>query len=180
MVSSTTTTYNQTWNFKTSCKERYNPEIMCTVLKKTKKMFQLRTDLHPCPQFASWPHGIIIVVKAIDPRLREGALKDYLTPVRDILRRNGNVVFSNNTGSPSSKNEHRRASALLRNIQNIKICMGKKPIVSVTFENERISIKNSLPYIKCASVTSLLWGLRADLWRFYGFLCKRFSFYIFI
>ena len=30
--------------------------------------------------------------------------------------------------------------------------MGKKPIVSVTYENERISIKkkNSLPYIKCA------------------------------
>ena len=30
------------------------------------------------------------------------------------------------TGSPSSKYEHRRASALLRNIQNIRICMGKK------------------------------------------------------
>ena len=27
--------------------------------------------------------------------------------------------------------------------------MGKKPIVSVTDENERISIKNSLPYLKC-------------------------------
>ena len=27
--------------------------------------------------------------------------------------------------------------------------MGKKPIVSVTCENERISIKNSLPYLKC-------------------------------
>ena len=27
--------------------------------------------------------------------------------------------------------------------------MGKKPIVSVTYENERISIKNSLPYFKC-------------------------------
>ena len=26
---------------------------------------------------------------------------------------------------------------------------GKKPIVSVTYENERISIKNSLPYLKC-------------------------------
>ena len=53
------------------------------------------------------------------------------------------------TGSPSSKYEHRRASALLRNIQNIRICMGKKCIVSVTYENERISIKNSLPYLKC-------------------------------
>ena len=26
---------------------------------------------------------------------------------------------------------------------------GKKPIVSVTYENQRISIKNSLAYIKC-------------------------------
>ena len=42
------------------------------------------------------------------------------------------------------------ASALLRNVRNIRICMGKKPIVSVTYENERISIeKNGLPYIKC-------------------------------
>ena len=27
--------------------------------------------------------------------------------------------------------------------------MGKKPIVSVTYENKRISIKNSLLYLKC-------------------------------
>ena len=27
--------------------------------------------------------------------------------------------------------------------------MAKKPIVSVTYENESISIKNRLPYIKC-------------------------------
>ena len=40
-------------------------------------------------------------------------------------------VFVATTGSPSSKYEHRRASALLRNIQNIRICMGKKPIVPV-------------------------------------------------
>ena len=56
--------------------------------------------------------------------------------------------------------------------------MGKKPIVqlivSVTYENERISIKISLPYIKC-----VLRGPRAaDLWPFYGFLCKQFSLYI--
>ena len=37
------------------------------------------------------------------------------------------------TGSPSSKYEHRRTSALLRNILNIRICFRKKPsIVSVT------------------------------------------------
>ena len=54
--------------------------------------------------------------------------------------------------------------------------MGKKPIVSVTYENERISIKNSLPYLKC--VKSLLCGPRVDLWPFCGFLCKRFSLYV--
>ena len=27
--------------------------------------------------------------------------------------------------------------------------MGKKPIVSVIYENERISMQNSLPYLKC-------------------------------
>ena len=27
--------------------------------------------------------------------------------------------------------------------------MGKKPTVSATYENERISIKNSPPYLKC-------------------------------
>ena len=55
--------------------------------------------------------------------------------------------------------------------------MGKKPIVSVTYENERISIKKQLTLLKMC-VTSLLCGPRADLWPFCGFLCKRFSLYI--
>ena len=55
--------------------------------------------------------------------------------------------------------------------------MGKKTIVSVTYENERISIKKQLTLLKMC-VTSPLCGPRADLWPFYGFLCKRFSFYI--
>ena len=50
--------------------------------------------------------------------------------------------------------------------------MGKKAIVSVTYENERISIKKSLPYIKC--VTPLLCGPWTNLWLFYGLYCKRF------
>ena len=54
--------------------------------------------------------------------------------------------------------------------------MGKKPIVSVTYENERISIKKQLTLVKMC-VTSLLCGPWADLWQFYGFLCKRFSLY---
>ena len=52
--------------------------------------------------------------------------------------------------------------------------MGKKPIVSVTYENERVSIKKQFTLLKMC-VTSLLCGSQADLWPFYGFLCKRFS-----
>ena len=43
--------------------------------------------------------------------------------------------------------------------------MEKISIVSVTYENERISIKNSLPYIKC--VLRLSWAV-------YGTICGRF------
>ena len=57
--------------------------------------------------------------------------------------------------------------------------MGKKSIVSVTYENERISIKKKKQLtLHKMCVTSLLCGPRADLWPFYGFLCKRFSLYI--
>ena len=55
--------------------------------------------------------------------------------------------------------------------------MGKKPIVSVTYENKTISIKKQLTLVKMC-FTSLLCGPRVDLWPFYGFLCKRFSLYI--
>ena len=80
--------------------------------------------------------------------------------------------FSISTGSPSSKYEHRRASALLRNIQDIGICMGKKPIVSVTYENKRTSIKISLRSLKCVLRLSCvvhrsIYGrFMADLWVF--------------
>ena len=47
--------------------------------------------------------------------------------------------------------------------------MGKKPIVSLTYENERISIEKQLTLLKMC-VTSLLCGPRADLWPFYSFL----------
>ena len=82
-------------------------------------------------------------------------------------------LYSYFTGSPSSKYEHRRASALLRNIQNIRICMGKKPIGSVTYENERISIKNSLPYLKCVSRLSCV--VHGPIYgRFIGFYANDF------
>ena len=78
-----------------------------------------------------------------------GTLKRLLVYKKNLSRRAANFYVCCSTGSPSSKYEHRRASALLRDICNIRICMGKKPIVSVTYENERISIKNSLPHLKC-------------------------------
>ena len=56
--------------------------------------------------------------------------------------------------------------------------MGRKPIVSVTYENERISIKYSLPYLKCVLPLVLCGPRAADLWPFYAFLCKQFSLYI--
>ena len=48
------------------------------------------TDMwHGDVEFSDRLHGVIIVVKANDPRLREGALNVYLKPVRHILRQIG-------------------------------------------------------------------------------------------
>ena len=50
--------------------------------------------------------------------------------------------------------------------------MGKKPIVSETYENERISIKNSLPYLKC--VLRLSCVVHGPVYgRFMGFYVNR-------
>ena len=49
--------------------------------------------------------------------------------------------------------------------------MGKEPIVSVTYENERISIKKQLTLHKMC-VTPLLCGPWANLCPFYGLYCK--------
>ena len=78
------------------------------------------------------------------------------------------------TGSPRSKYEHQRASVLLRIIQNIRICMRRKPIVSVTYENERISIKkkNSLPYLICVLRLSCVVH-RPIYGRFLSLLCHK-------
>ena len=50
-------------------------------------------EMHQCQAFGQRMHGIIFVVKANDPRLGEGTLKDYLKPVREILRKTGNVLI---------------------------------------------------------------------------------------
>ena len=69
------------------------------------------------------------------------------------------------TGSPSSKNEHRRASALFLNIQNISICMGKKNYRFCNLQKRKDFNKKQLTLLKMC-VTSLLCGPRADLWPF--------------
>ena len=81
------------------------------------------------------------------------------------------------TGDPSSKYEHRRASALLHNIQNIRICKRKKIYRFCNLRKWKDFNKKQLTLLKMC-VTSLLCGPRADLWPFYGCLCKRFSLYI--
>ena len=78
------------------------------------------------------------------------------------------------TGSPSSKYEHRRERHLLRNIQNIMICMGKKTCRFCNLRKWKDFTKKQLTVLKMCD-TSLLCCPRADLWLFYGFLCKRFS-----
>ena len=55
--------------------------------------------------------------------------------------------------------------------------MGKKPIVSVTYENESDFSKKLLTLHKMC-VTSLLCGPWADLRPFYVFYCKRLSLYV--
>ena len=46
-----------------------------------------------CSEFSDKLHGVIIVVKANDSRLKEGNLRAYLKPARDILRRKGNTFY---------------------------------------------------------------------------------------
>ena len=51
--------------------------------------------------------------------------------------------------------------------------MGKKTIVSITYENERISMKNSLPYLKC--VLRLSYVVQGPIYgRFMGFYVNGF------
>ena len=59
---------------------------------------------------------------------------------KELKLHNMNHSISSQVAQAGSKYEHRRASTLLRNIRNIRICMGKNPIFSVTYENRRISI----------------------------------------
>ena len=75
------------------------------------------------------------------------------------------------TGSPSSKYEHRYCCITF---ELTRFVGGEKPIVSVTYQYERISTekkrkkekkrKNGLPYLKC--VLGGVWSSKSDQWRF--------------
>ena len=50
-------------------------------------------DVYQCPQcpvFGDRIHGVIFVIKAIDPYLMDGIYKDKWKPLRDLLRNIGN------------------------------------------------------------------------------------------
>ena len=116
---------------------------------------QLRT-------FFSFPEGV---------RLRDLPRYNCLNKITDRFSRNlllrnmmeSLVDVSCYTGSPSSKYEHRRASALLRNIQNIRISMGKKTYRFCNLRKWKDFNKKQFTLLKMC-VTSLLCGPRADLW----------------
>ena len=63
------------------------------------------------------------------------------------------INCSETTGSPRSKYEHRRTSALLHNIRNIRICMGKN--YRFCYLNKK---KNRLSYWKCVCYVSPVWS----------------------
>ena len=48
-------------------------------------------NLHSCSTFPNRLHGIIIVVIVIDPRVKEGTLKKFLSPFREILFKTGKL-----------------------------------------------------------------------------------------
>ena len=55
-----------------------------------------KQEMHRCPNFGQRLHGAIIVVQGNDPRLNEGALRDYWNPFRSILRESGIDCIYNN------------------------------------------------------------------------------------
>ncbi|PFX19115.1 hypothetical protein AWC38_SpisGene16499 [Stylophora pistillata] len=50
-----------------------------------------RQKFHQSPTFGQRMHGVIFVLYANDPRLKDGAMKDHLEPFRGVLRKNGIV-----------------------------------------------------------------------------------------
>ena len=59
------------------------------IIVRPKKDQVNKQEMHQCPKFGQRLHGAIIVVKGTDPRLAEGALRDYWNPLRSILCKSG-------------------------------------------------------------------------------------------
>ena len=59
------------------------------IIVRPKKGQVNKQEMHQCPKFGQRLHGAIIVVKGTDPRLAEGALRDYWNPLRSILCKSG-------------------------------------------------------------------------------------------
>ena len=55
-----------------------------------------KQEMHRCPNFGQGLHGAIVVLKAKDPRLNDGAMRDYLNPIRSILCKSGIDCICNN------------------------------------------------------------------------------------
>ena len=90
--------------------------------------FEQVVNLHTEADLGEWcvPVGGKFGLLWVKPSLPSVKVKGFFVA---LIR---GINCSETTGSPRSKYEHRRTLALLRNIRNIRICMGKKTIVSVT------------------------------------------------
>ena len=55
-----------------------------------------KQEMHRCPNFGQRLHGAIIVLQANDPRLNDGAMRDYLNPLGSILCKSGINCICNN------------------------------------------------------------------------------------
>ena len=78
------------------------------------------------------------------------------------------------TVNPRSKYEHWHCCVTFELLGFV----WEKTIVSVTYENELISIKKKQLTLHKMCVTFLLCGPWADQWSFYGLYCKRFSLFV--
>ena len=59
------------------------------IIVRPKKGQVNQQEMHRCPEFGQRLHGAIIVLKANDPRLNKGNLRDYWNPLQNILRKSG-------------------------------------------------------------------------------------------
>ena len=91
---------------------------------------------------ARWTLTYTFQLLTTDRSINIWGIKDYN---RQSLVLCDLVLYRRKAVTPQVAQVEIWASALLRNIRNLRIYMWKKPIVPVTYKNERISIINSSP-----------------------------------